>query len=591
MSQSEHEVKQIDGVRGSSDVEAQNEERPFKESDAGDGSRKEDQYLHGMKLVLCLLALFLCLFLVALDQTIVAVLLKVVGDKFNAFDKVGWLSSGFLLSIAVFAATWGKLSMIFGRKYTMLVAILIFEAGSLMCALAPTMNVLIGGRVFAGVGGGGIQTLVFILVSEIVPINKRPLSMSLVGCTFAVASVLGPLIGGALTSNVTWRWCFYINLPIGGVAAGLFFLVFNPPFPKGNLVQKLKLIDYFGVFLLTGGLVVFLLALTFGSGNEFGWDSGPVIACFIIGGCVMIIWLCYNFLLSKVPLIPREVVKVPQLDASGGQMFSMYAYFMGSVLYVTIYFQTIKDNDAWHSGLHTLPLIIPVVVASISGGILITKSRFVKPFGMTGSVLGLIGTGLICLLEVDSSSSKQIGLLIILGVSVGLQMQAPMIGSHIKAPKTPGGMILTTTFVNFSRALGGTLGADLADAVYLASSTNIIRSALKTANENIASELGSYDLKKLNSNSLLIEKLSPESQAFIKQQSMKALRNVYYMCIGFAALAFIFSIFTTNKRLPRQVEISRHESKLSGEEEQKVSEDANKEKKLDDLEKTSNYEV
>lgn len=590
MSQSEHELRQIEEVRGSIDGEAEEENMPFKESDAGDGSRKEDQYLHGLKLFFCLMALFLCLFLVALDQTIVAVLLKEVGDKFNAFDKVGWLSSGFLLSLAVFAATWGKLSVVFGRKYTMLVAILLFEAGSLMCALASTMNVLIGGRVFAGVGGGGIQTLVFILVSEIVPISKRPLTMSLVGCTFAVASVLGPLIGGAFTSNVTWRWCFYINLPIGGVAAGLFLFIFNPPFPKSNLKQKLKLIDYVGVFLLTGGLVVFLLALTFGSGNEFGWDSGPVIACFVVGGCVMVIWLCYNFWLSKVPLVPSEIVKVPQIDACGGQMFSMFGYFIGSVLYVTIYFQTIKDNDAWHSGLHTLPLIIPVVIASIFSGIFITKSRFVKPVGVTGSILGLIGTGLICLLEVDSSSSKQIGLLIILGVSVGLQMQAPIIASHIKAPKSPGGMIMTTTFVNFSRALGGTLGADLADAVYQASSTNIIHSSLKTANKNIVSELGHYDLKQLNSNSLLIQNLSHESQAFIKQQSMKALRNVYYMCIGFAALAFIFSMFTTNKRLPKHVEVNKTDSKVPGGEEQNVSDDAIK-KKLDDLEKNSKYEV
>ncbi|MDN6194339.1 MAG: MFS transporter, partial [Alkalibacterium sp.] len=122
-------------------------EKKFIESDAGDGSKREDQYLHGPRLALCFVAIFLCLFLVALDQTIIATLLTVVGNKFNGFDKIGWLSAGFLLSMAVFTATWGKISIIFGRKITMFIAVSLFEAGSLMCALANDMNVLIGGRV------------------------------------------------------------------------------------------------------------------------------------------------------------------------------------------------------------------------------------------------------------------------------------------------------------------------------------------------------------------------------------------------------------------------------------------------------------
>ncbi|CAL1189227.1 unnamed protein product [Candida parapsilosis] len=135
----------------------------FKESDAGDGTLREDQYIHGPRLVLCFVSLFLCLFLFALDQTIVATILSTVGNKFDAFENVGWLSSGFLLTMAVFIQPYGKLSIIFGRKWSMVVAIVIFEAGSLMCALASSMNVLIGGRVLAGVGGAGIQGLAFVI--------------------------------------------------------------------------------------------------------------------------------------------------------------------------------------------------------------------------------------------------------------------------------------------------------------------------------------------------------------------------------------------------------------------------------------------
>ncbi|CUM57142.1 unnamed protein product [Debaryomyces tyrocola] len=540
-------------VRSIRDEEAQApKEKKFIESDAGDGSKREDQYLHGPKLALCFVAIFLCLFLVALDQTIVATLLTVVGNKFNGFDKIGWLSAGFLLSMAVFAATWGKISIIFGRKITMFIAIILFEAGSLMCALANDMNVLIGGRVLAGVGGGGIQSMVFILISEIVPLEVRPLGMAGLGCTFAVASVLGPLIGGAFTSNVSWRWSFYINLPIGGIAAAFFFWAFNPPKTKGSIREKLKMIDYLGTALLSAGLVVFLLALTFGAGDQFSWDSAAVICCFVLGGAVLIVFCIWNFKYSKNPIIPPDIVKALGVDASTLMIFGMFGYFMAIVLYVSIYFQVIHGADAWHSGLHLLPIIIPVVLTSISSGILIHKTRFVKPFGLFGAIMGPIGIGLLCLLDVDSSSSRQIGLLIISGISCGFQMQSALISSQISAPKTPGGTILTTTFVNFGRAVGGTIGADLADAVYSAAFQNNFATALSNLNDKlILSELSQINERALVTSTDLIKTLSPGAQLFVKNQVMEAIRNVFYMSLGFSALGLIGCICTTNKRLPK----------------------------------------
>ena len=135
------------------------EKKVFVEADAGDGTNREEHHLHGTQLMMCILSVFLCLFLFALDQTIVATILTTVGNKFDGFDRIGWLSSGFLLSTAVLVPSWGKVAMVFGRKITMYAAILIFEAGSLMCALSNNMNTLIGGRVLAGVGGGGVQSL------------------------------------------------------------------------------------------------------------------------------------------------------------------------------------------------------------------------------------------------------------------------------------------------------------------------------------------------------------------------------------------------------------------------------------------------
>lgn len=522
----------------------------FIESDAGDGSNREDQYLHGTKLVLCFVAVFSCMFLVALDQTIVVTLLTVVGSHFNGFSQVGWLSSGFLLSMAVLGAFWGKISIIFGRKAALLAAIVLFEAGSLMCALAPSMNVLIGGRVFAGVGGGGIAVLVFVVISEIFPIEKRPLSMGLMGCTFAIASVLGPLIGGAFTDHVSWRWCFYINLPIGGLAAAFLFVVFNPPKSKGNFKEKLLMIDYFGTFLMIVGLVLLLLGLTFGSDNQYKWNSAAVICCFVIGGVVFIAFCLWNSNFSKNPVVPPEVVRIPQVIASALTLSSTFGYFISSMLYLAIYFQVIHGQNALKSGILTLPLIIPLVISSISGGALIHKTKFVKPFSVGGAVVGFIGCGLLTLLEVDSSSSMKIGLLIMVGVGVGFQMQASIMSAQISAPKTPGGTILTVTFINFMRSLGGALSGDLADVVYNTTLGKNLPKAIANAPEDIAQELSKIDIAALKQSVTIIETFSPAAQNLIKQQIMKSIRNVFYMGIGYAGLTMICCLFISNHRLP-----------------------------------------
>jgi MFS family permease len=528
------------------------EKKVFVEADAGDGTHREDHHLHGFQLMLCILSVFMCLFLYALDQTIVATLLTTVGNKFDAFDRIGWLTSGFLLSTAVLVPSWGKVAMVFGRKITMYAAIVIFEAGSLMCALSNNMNTLIGGRVLAGVGGGGIQSLSFVIISEVVPIEKRPLSMAVMGCTFAVASVLGPLIGGAFTDNVSWRWCFYINLPIGAVAAFVLFFSFRPPKTQGNVLQKLKQIDYFGTVLFTAGLVVFLLAITFGSGNDFAWDSAAVIVCFILGPIVLAVWCVWNFKFSKVPLIPWEAVSIIQVSSLALALFCTFGSFMSGVLYLAIYFQVIHGANAWHSGVDLLPFIIALVITSISLGIVIAKSRFVKPFAVCAGALGPLGYGILSLLDVDSSSSKKIGYLILPGISTGMQMQASIISLQVRAPKTPGGMIYATTYINVARATGGALASALSTAVYSSALRNVLVSSLKSASQQIQNQLSLVPIDTLVNSTEIVKTLSPEAQAFVKEQIMWAIRRVFYMALGFSGLGFIASLFVTNQRLPKQ---------------------------------------
>lgn len=521
---------------------------------AGDGTTAADQVLHGMALLLCCLALLMCIFLTALDQTIIATILSTVGNKFGDFGKISWIASGFMLPTAVLAMSWGKISLIFGRKYTMVVAIVLFEAGSLVCALANSMNMLIGGRVLAGVGGGGIQVMVFVIISEIVTIDKRGMVQGLVGAAFGMASVVGPLVGGAFTSHVTWRWCFYINLPVGGVALCLIWYLFNPPPPTGNLKEKLLKIDYIGTVLLSAGVVLLLLALTFGSTDK-PWDGGLVIGFFVAGGVLIILFGLYNFLLSKNPLIPGRVVKVRSVLAACITMYFVFNAFMAAVLYLSTYFQVVHHADAMHTGIDLLPMIVSVVVFSVTIGVLVSKTRFTKPFVLWGTGVSSIGYGLMTLLDENSSVPQRIGLLILPGVGIGSCFQSIMLSTQVAAPKDNKGVIIATSMISFSRALGGSVGSAIGQTIL----SVIFQAQLEDL------ELPNHVTPETIINSPdRIAQLTPTIQEKIIRAFVTGFTDVIYFGMACMLTAFCFALLLTNNKIPLKNDNPKEKSNKSG---------------------------
>lgn len=523
----------------------------FIQSDAGDGTRAQEQYIHGWKLAFTLFSIVACLFIAALDQTIVATILTEISEDFGGFEKVGWLTSGFLLPTACLMPLYGKISIAFGRKYTLIAGIVIFEIGSLIAALANSMDMLIGGRVVQGVGGGAIQSMVVVVLSESVPINKRPLSMALIGITFSVASVAGPFIGGAFASHVTWRWCFWINLPVGGFGLGMLILAFHPPRPHGNLREKLKKIDYLGTFLLAAGLVLLLLALTFG-GNEFPWRSAAVICCFVLGGLITLAFIYYNFKISKVPLIPKEVVVVPKILMATLTAVFNFCFFMGIVTYLAIYFQVIWQASPWRSGIDMLPFIITVSLASVFNGVFMRFTRYVKITMLISGVLGPVGVGLFLILDTDTPSSQRIGLLIPAGVSVGLMFQSSMMSAQLEAPgHVQGSMILVTIFLNAMKTLGGVIGV-VTSQLMLTSRGQMYLTKVVADHSDLAHLTPSLIIQ----SPAMIWDFSVPARDDALASFMRALKDVFYLNLAFASLAFICSLFTTNKKIPSKSQIS-----------------------------------
>lgn len=246
-----------------------------------------------MQLAIIILALILVFFLAGLDNTIISTAIPKITDHFHALDDVGWYASAYLLTTCALQLMWRKLYTFYPIKWTYITALFLFEIGTLICAIAPSSTIFIVGRAIAGAGGGGIGTGSFLLIAHYVPVHKRSILVGLVGTVYALGSIAGPLVGGALTDNpnLTWRWCFYINLPLGGFAiAVIFFFLTLPSSNEGDRIsfrEQLRQMDLPGTFLIMSGVVCLLLALQWG-GTTYPWQNGRIIALLVLA-CLLLI--------------------------------------------------------------------------------------------------------------------------------------------------------------------------------------------------------------------------------------------------------------------------------------------------------------
>ncbi|KAK4244127.1 major facilitator superfamily transporter aflatoxin efflux [Corynascus novoguineensis] len=345
-------------------------------------------------LVALLTSILLAIFIVGLDRTIIATAMPRITDDFNSFSDIGWYRGSYLLTSCALQLLYGKSYTIFSIKWVLLANVLFFEAASALCGAAPNSATIIIGRAFMGIGAAGITAGVLICIAYTVPLSKRSLVQALFGALMGVAAIAGPLIGDALTSNVTWRWCFYINLPVGA-----------------PLREKLKQLDVLGTTLLVPGVICLLLALQWG-GQTYAWNNGRIIALLTIAGVLLIGFVVSQIVRPATATVPTCILKQRSVAAAFWItfMFNCGSYIISSTLYfLPIWFQAIQGVSASKSGVQILPVMISTIIGTIGGGFINLAIGYYTPLAIAGACVMSVGSGLLTTLQLDSGIGNWFG--------------------------------------------------------------------------------------------------------------------------------------------------------------------------------------
>ncbi|KAJ1917230.1 hypothetical protein H4219_003314 [Mycoemilia scoparia] len=451
------------------DIKSQNKQFTYSDGGRSDyngpATSDLDYVVHKVgkkQFIAILVTLMLALLLSALDQTIVATAIPKISNEFNSLSNASWIATAYMLTSTALQPLYGKLSDIFGRLATLLFSLIIFLIGSILCATAKSMTWLIAARAVTGVGGAGALALAIIVLSEITSIRNRPKAFALISIVWGIACIAGPLLGGVFTDKVSWRWCFYINLPVGGVTVITAILFMRLPTPKGSLIEKIKRVDFLGVFLLVGALVMVLLGLSWG-GKEYSWSSVRVLCLLIIGVALLGVFVVIELKIPKEPIIAPSLFKYH--NASLALIISLLFGWpmLTLVYYLPLYFSIVHNASAIMSGVKMLPLLVTACVGSVITGVTVTRLGFTRVHMCIGAILGCIGSGCLFLLDENSGNGKQIGLLFIPGITIGIIMPTNSVIGQAAVPTKL--MPVVTALIMFMRSMGGVIGLSLSNTI------------------------------------------------------------------------------------------------------------------------------
>jgi len=480
--------------------------------------------------------LMLVLFLAALDSAIVATALPTIVGELGGLAHLSWVVTAYLLAQTVVTPLYGKLGDLYGRKRVLQIAALIFLAGSALCGISRSLTQLIFFRFLQGLGGGGIIVSTQASLGDIVPARERGRYQGIFGAVFGVSSIAGPLLGGFFTTHLSWRWIFYINLPLGALALGV--LAVTLPATAERLRRK---IDYAGAALLAGALTAIVL-LTDVGGTAAPWSSPLVIGLGIAGAFLLAAFVLVERRSSE-PVLPLALFRNAVFTVTSGIGFVVGFALFGSVTYLPLFLQLVKGSSPTVSGLELVPMMAGMLVTSIAAGQIVSRIGRYKAFPIAGTAVLSVGLYLFSRMDATTSRLTTSVFMLVVGMGLGMVMQVLVLAVQNAVEYEELGV--ATSGATLFRLVGGSFGVAVLGAIFSSHLGKALARALPA---------GTVDLEHIAPSTVL--RLAPETRTLYLGAFAESLRMVFIVASAVAVVGFVLSWFLEERPLRETVAAS-----------------------------------
>ncbi|MFF9510180.1 MDR family MFS transporter [Streptomyces sp. NPDC014724] len=477
------------------------------------------------------------LLLAALDQTIVGTALPTIVSDLGGAAHMSWVVTAYLLAETVATVLVGKFGDLFGRKIIFQLSAIIFITGSFLCGLATDMTLLIVWRGLQGIGAGGLMVTSMALIADVIPLRERGKYQGALGAVFGVSTVVGPLLGGLFTDHLSWRWAFYVNVPIAIVVV----IAAARTIPSVRAVGR-PVIDYLGIALVTVGASALILATSWG-GNAYAWGS-PVIIALFAGGVVALALFCLVEFRAKEPMLPMRLFRNPVFTVCSILSFVVGFAMLGAMTFLPTYLQYVDGDSATLSGVRTLPMVVGLLVASVFSGNVVSKTGRYRIFPIVGSLVMAVGLYLLSRMGPDSGVWLESLYMLVLGVGIGLSMQVLTIAVQNTVDYSDLGT--ATSGVTFFRTLGSSFGTAVFGTIY----ANALKPNLTDGIAAAARAGGDPAvLAKAAQSPQGLHRLPAAQSAPLAQAYADTLHTVFLWTVPVAVLGFVVALFLKEVKL------------------------------------------